>query len=162
MQADNQISSSTVASFGGTTSEARLLLLGHSQTLAGISDASGFGVIENSQDQTGVANAMLTVNNSTDYSFNGALRNTATGGGHSRWSKSGPACPDSCRPNISYTGGTTITGGRLILQDTSNAAFLGVNIVNNAALEFSTTAADVSFATTVSGAGRSPRRVPAR
>jgi autotransporter-associated beta strand protein len=154
---------SAVVSFSGASVESRLILLGHSLTLAGISDSSGFGVIENTQDQTGVSNVTVTVNNSTDYSFNGALRNTATGSGTLAFIKNGTGAQTLSGSNIAYTGGTTVSGGRLILQDTTNAAFLSAGITNNAALEFNATDADVLFSNRISGIGSltksGPRKV---
>ena len=55
-------------------------LYGNSQTLAGISDATGRGVIENSETESGVtASGTLTINNSADCSYNGYIRNYVSG-----------------------------------------------------------------------------------
>ena len=153
LQGNNQIPSSAAVSFSGAGAESRLILLGRSLTLAGISNADGSGVIENTQDQTGVSNVMLTVNNSADCSFNGALRNTATGSGTITLVKNGTGTLTLSGSNISYTGGTTLSGGKLVLEDTDNAAFLGKNITNLASLEFNASAVDINFSGYLLGSG---------
>jgi autotransporter-associated beta strand protein len=152
VQAAGQIASTANIAFGGASAEARLLLLGRSLTVAGISDSSGLGVIENTQDQT-ASNVTLVVNNSTNCSFNGTLRNTATGSGTLMLAKTGTGTLTLSGANIAHTGGTSVLGGRLVLQDTTNAAFLGTNIANNAAVEFNLNSADIAYAKTISGSG---------
>ena len=53
-------------------------LYGHSMTLAGL---SGYGVVENTESESGSANSTLTINNSVDCYFGGYLRNTNNGSG---------------------------------------------------------------------------------
>lgn len=111
LQNGNQIASSSAVSFSGS-SEVRLILLGHSTTLAGISNSDGMGVIENSQD-TSVAAAKLTVNNAADCVYNGALRNSVTGSGTLSLTKSGAGSLTLLGNNITYTGATTVSAGTL-------------------------------------------------
>lgn len=153
LQGYNQLSSSAVVSFSGTAAESRLILLGHPTTLAGISDPDGLGVIENTQDQTGIGNVNLTVANTADCSFSGAIRNTVTGTGVLVLTKNGTGTLQLTGANIAYTGGTTVNGGRLILQDTSNPAFLGSPITISSGLELNATTTDFTFSNRISGAG---------
>jgi fibronectin-binding autotransporter adhesin len=111
LQRSGQIASSSAVSFSGS-SEVRLILLGHSTTLAGISDSDGTAVIENSQDTT-VSAATLTVNNATDCFYNGALRNSLTGSGTLSFTKSGAGSLTLLGSQITYTGATTVSGGTL-------------------------------------------------
>ena len=75
--------------------------------MAGISDLYGTGVIENTQDETGVGNATLTVNNATDCAFGGILRNAWQGSGNLALVKEGPGTLTLVGPMSSaYTGGT--------------------------------------------------------
>ena len=85
----SQIPTSAVVSFSGA-SEARFILQGHSLTLAGISNSDGAGVIEDTQD-VAAANCTLTVSNSANYSFNGAIRNGNVGSNTLALTKSMPA-----------------------------------------------------------------------
>ncbi len=72
-------------------------MLGNDQTLAGIVDSAGRGVIENSEQESGVTNTgTLTINNSKDCAYSGYIRNGAfAAGGASTgplaWSKAVPA-----------------------------------------------------------------------
>ena len=55
-------------------------LMGFNQTVAGISDTTGRGVIEDTESEAGYAAATLTVSNTANNSFNGYLRNNNGGG----------------------------------------------------------------------------------
>ena len=76
VQGDNQIAPTSKWTWLGTGSWQEIKLLGHSQTVAGLSDATGSGVVENTWDETGYGAVTLTINNSADYSFNGVIRDT--------------------------------------------------------------------------------------
>ena len=103
-------------------------LLGNNQTLAGISDSTAAGVIENAEQETGVANlGTLTVNNAADCSYNGYIRNgdlaangASTGllalvkSGAGKLTLTGTRCSN-------YTGGLTVNAGTL---DYSGATYL--------------------------------------
>ena len=128
-------------------------LLGHNQTVTGISDTGGRGVIENTWNESGYGNCTLTVNNSANCTFNGYLRDTAYGSGTLALAKSGAGTLTLSGSNISYTGGTTISGGKLVLNDVSNTTFLGRNITNNATLEFNTYLTETNFSGVISGSG---------
>ena len=51
-------------------------LLGNQQTLAGISDGAGHGIIENAEQETGINNTgTLTINNTANCTYSGYIRN---------------------------------------------------------------------------------------
>ena len=79
LDASNQIATSSVISFNpGSTVNAQFNLNSHSQTVAGISDTTGNGVIANAI--SGVSgNGTLTVANSSNCSFNGSIGNYGSG-----------------------------------------------------------------------------------
>ena len=95
-------------------------LLGNNQTLAGISDSTAAGVIENAEQETGVANlGTLTINNAADCSYNGYIRNgdlAANGAstGLLALVKSGPGKLTLTGSHCgNYTGGLTVNAGTL-------------------------------------------------
>jgi fibronectin-binding autotransporter adhesin len=155
-QRDNQIAPTSTINWSGTGAWQELQLMGHSLTLAGISATpTAGGVIQGAWDDTGIsANSVLTVNNTVDCSYTGYMRDKALGSGtgHFQLVKSGPATLTLGGGNISYTGGTTINAGKLVLQDVTDGSFLASSIVNNATLELNNST-DATFNTPVSGSG---------
>ena len=135
LNASEQINPAATVSFGGGYWP-YLLLHGNNQTVAGIADTTGNGVIQNTYDQTDISGlSTLTVNNAVDNSFNGYLRNTSIGTGTFALVKTGAGTLTLSGGNIGYTGGTTINGGKLVLQNVTSTAFLGSSVVNNGTLE---------------------------
>jgi autotransporter-associated beta strand protein len=152
LNGSDQINPASVVSFGGGNWP-YLLLHGNNQTLAGISDSTGNGVIQNTYSQTDVTQtSTLTVNNAADYSFNGYMRDTSIGTGALALVKSGAGTLTLSGNNIGYTGGTTINGGKLVLQNVTNSTYLGSSVVNNGTLELSLSA-DLNYTAPVSGTG---------
>jgi autotransporter-associated beta strand protein len=150
---NNQTSSSSVVSFNGASGNQTLVLLGTCQTLGGISDATGRGVIENTETETSYPNtAVLTVDNGSNYSYNGTIRDTVSGGGKIALTKIGSGILTLSGGNIDYLGGTTIAGGKLVLQNTT--AMLDRDITNNAALELDFSN-DAVFSGVISGSNGS-------
>ena len=103
-------------------------LLGNNQTVAGINDITSNGVIENAEQETGIANlGTLTINNSSDCSYNGYIRNgdlAANGAstGLLALVKGGPGTLTLIGSHCgNYTGGLTVNAGTL---DYSGAAVL--------------------------------------
>ncbi|MBN2022979.1 MAG: autotransporter-associated beta strand repeat-containing protein [Pirellulales bacterium] len=153
----NQISPSAVVRFtSGSLYSSRLNLLGHSQTVAGISCADGRGVIQSTENESGISTkAVLTVNTADDHSFNGYLRDRYQGASTGKVAlvKTGPGVQTLSGAGIQYTGGTAVSGGKLVLQDTTNSSFLAATITNNATLEFDTSSSNVNFTGIIAGTG---------
>ena len=127
LNATGQIPTSAVMTFSPNSSAYGYFeLYGNSQTLAGISDTTGRGVIENTELETGLAaGSTLTLNNSADCSFNGYIRNYSSGStgllalvknGADKLTLSGVNCGG-------FSGGLTVTGGTL---DYSNGTLPGL------------------------------------
>ena len=109
---------------------------GYAKTVAAINGDSN-AVIEGLLDNTGLnADSTLTVNNATDCTFAGVIRNSAQGSGTGKVNlvKNGPGDLVLTNTNL-YTGSTTVSGGMLqvtgLLQSTS-----GVSVASGAALYF--------------------------
>ena len=68
--------------------------------------------------------------------------------------KSGTATQTLIGSNISYTGGTTISGGTLVLQDVTNTNFTSCAVTNNATLELDPVNSSFSFNGAISGTER--------
>ena len=148
LQGQNQIAPSTVLNFLGTYTQndgtrGDFRMLGYSATVAGISDSGGRGLIENVSS----TDSVLTVNTATDYSFQGFMQNGSSG--KLCLIKQGSATQTLSGPYIQYTGATTISAGKLLLQDTSS---FQSPITNNAALEVNATSGS-TLSAAISGPG---------
>ena len=166
----NQIADTSRLWFDGASGRnAYLRMFGTAETVGGIFDSTGQGVIENTESENTIAaSSILTVNtaNPADNSlFNGFFRNQA--GGDSTGTiglvKSGAGKLTLQGGNINYgptaaannstdplaNNGTTVSGGTLALVNTTN---FGSNVLNNSTVEFGT-AGDWTFNRSVSGSG---------
>lgn len=88
------------------------------ETIAGVSDFTGQGVIENTQDEADFNfNSVLTLNSSQNFSFNGIIRNKNSGAsaGTIGITKAGSGTQTLAGNSIFYSGPTTVTGGTLRL-----------------------------------------------
>ena len=154
----NQINPAGVLNFNGTGGTAHFVVYGTNQTVAGISCTTGGGLacIENVHAESCVStNGVLTVNNTSNYTYNAYLRDRYADNSTSllAFVKAGTGTQTLSGANIYYTGGTTVSGGRLVLQNTTNSTFLTKNVTNNATLEFANTTAHVNYSGVVSGSG---------
>jgi autotransporter-associated beta strand protein len=155
LNGSNQIAPTSIVTFGGGNWP-YLSLHGNSQTLGGISDVTGNGVIENTFDETDVTQkSTLTVNCAGDFSFNGYLRDTKTGTGKLGLTKDGSGMLTLSGGNIIYSGGTIVSAGNLVLRDITNAAFLGsgVSVMGTGILELSAANTDINFTGSITGTG---------
>ncbi len=65
LQGDNQIAPTSLWTFNGTGAWQEVKLLGHNQTVAGLVNASGQGVVENTWNESGYGAVTLTIDNSS-------------------------------------------------------------------------------------------------
>ncbi|MBN2580105.1 MAG: autotransporter-associated beta strand repeat-containing protein, partial [Pirellulales bacterium] len=135
---DEQIGDAAVLSFSNSGNYARFYMNYFTETVAGISCSDGRGMIQYGD---------LIVNSGNDYFYNGYLRYATS------FEKRGSGTQTLSGSHIYYTGGTTVTGGKLILQDTTHSTFRSTSITNNATLEFDTATADVAFSGSIGGSG---------
>lgn len=122
--ADNQFAPGAVMySYGSVTDYFRFELMGTTQTLAGIVDNTGRGVIQHREQVTTVPAvgplSTLILNGSGTYVFNGHLRDN---GGKLSLAMNGTGTQTLSGANITYTGTTTVNGGELIC---TNGAYTG-------------------------------------
>ena len=80
------------------------------------------------------------------------MRNSSGGSGSLALVKNGATTLTLAGSNITYTGGTTINGGKLVLQNVTDSNFLAASIANNGTLELNNSG-DVTFNTPVTGTG---------
>ena len=113
-------------------------------------------MVENTWNESGYGAATLTINTSgtNAFSFNGVLRDTWAGScGALSLVKTGTGTQTLWLGNISYTGGTTISGGKLVLQDVTNTGFTSCPVTDNATLELDPVNSSFSFNGAISGSG---------
>ena len=124
--ASNQIATSSVMTFTPTTKGYAVFeLMGNQQTLAGISDATFHGIIENTQAETWAGDGTLTINNAANCSFNGIMRDHPTadmGSGKLNLVKTGAGTLTLAGNAITYSGVTTVNGGTLQYGDGQTVA----------------------------------------
>ena len=155
VQQSNQIASTSKWSWCGTGAWQEIKLFGHSQTVAGLCDATGQGVVENTWGESNYAALTFTINNSTDCSFNGTLRDTCSGTNVGAVSiiKTGTGSQTLAGGNIVYTGSTTISQGTLVLQDITDASLSARNVSDSGTLGLSAVNSTCSFSGVISGTG---------
>ncbi|OYW31548.1 MAG: hypothetical protein B7Z47_00750 [Chthoniobacter sp. 12-60-6] len=134
--ANEQIVDTASITFRGASGEnAYFKLSGFTETVAGISDATREGVIENLEStEAGItADGKLIVNSSSDFSYGGYLRNRGSGTNPTlvAFEKQGTGTQTLFGDRISYSGTTTISGGTLYLQ---GVTAWNSDIVNNSVL----------------------------
>ena len=122
---NDQIDTTAVLAFNGAGSKwSYFKLMGNNQTLAGITDSSGGGVIEVVESETGSGNSTLTlnVNDPNGLSYNGYMRDRAggTNTGVLNIVKNGTGTQIIAGTQITYSGSTAVHNGRLVLNNTLN------------------------------------------
>lgn len=145
---------------GGAGNSAKLEMNGYLETIAGIqSNASQATVIQNTEGggAAGPNNpAILTINNTVDYVYDGYIRNG--GGGSIGLTKTGTGLftlrSGAGAGNITHTGATTISDGRLLLDNLSNySSAITITSAIADALTINQTSQTLTLGTVVSGTG---------
>jgi len=153
--ASEQIVDTATLTLRGTDGEqAYFKLMGFTETVAGISDTTTEGVIENLESsEAGITtNGNLIVNSASDFSYNGFMRNRGSGTNTTllTFEKQGTGTQTLSSSQITYTGATTVTGGTLRLLNTT--AFAS-DITNNASVILEQTSASWTLARAITGTG---------
>ena len=156
VQQNNQIAPTAKLNWIGTGAYQEFKLLGHNVTVAGLCSGIGGGsVIEDTWNDSGYGPATLTVNNSTDCSFNGLMRDTWSGSGTIALIKTGTGTQTLIGGSIIYSGGTTVSQGKLVLRDVTDTGFdaRAVSVANGATLELDAVNSAFAFKGAISGGG---------
>jgi fibronectin-binding autotransporter adhesin len=106
-------------------------LLGTNQSVLGLVNSGGGGVIENTENHAGFGASTITLTGSGTYSFNGIMRNTASGSGTIALVMNGTGTQTLSGAGINYTGPTTVNAGVLDLRNTT--AYTSATMVNGGA-----------------------------
>ncbi len=154
MAANEQFGSGVVMTFVNPFgSFPRFDLQGTTQTLAGVNDATGAGVIQNEKFNGGGTSgqATLTLNGAGTYSFNGYMRDRDQGPGVYLLNivKSGGGTQTLSGGNITYTGTTTVNTGTLVLNGVGSLP--GAATVNGGSLALQNI--NYTSATTINAGG---------
>jgi len=130
MSASGQFGSNVLMNFQNPNGAwARFDLMGTNQALAGITTptlaASQHGAVIQNRELSGTANrgtSTLTLTGSGNYQYNGYVRDADSGvnaANQLALTKSGSGTQTLSGNQINYTGATTLSGGTLVLQDTT-------------------------------------------
>ncbi len=124
--ASDQIADTAVVTFSSSSGNfAYLNLMGYNETVGGINDSTGYGIIQVQDTSTVNSSSTLTVNNTANCSYNGIIRDKYAGAGTGTLVlvKDGAGKLTLGVSNISsgtpYTGGTTVKAGILSISDNS-------------------------------------------
>ncbi|MFN7560831.1 MAG: autotransporter-associated beta strand repeat-containing protein [Prosthecobacter sp.] len=150
---DQIVDTATLSFVGANGAFSYFKLLGFNETVAGISDTSGAGVIENRETETVSASGTLTLNSSADFSYNGFFRDVNTGAADTNkliLVKQGTGNQTLSGANIRHSGTTTISAGALTLTDVTNWQSA---ITNNATLNINQTTGSRNHTQVISGSG---------
>ncbi len=123
LASSHQIVDSSVVSMGGGSGTGYFVLAGFNETIGGLSaaDSASNLVVQNNQTSGPVA-SLLTIDNSTTYSFGGRMRDIGSGADATSklgLTKNGVGMQTLQGANIIYTGATTINAGTLQLSGAS-------------------------------------------
>ena len=120
---NNQIADSAVLVFDGgvegtntTVLSPVLRLAGKAETVAGLNSLTGNGIVENGSNTT---TSVLTLSGSGSYAFGGLIWNGS--GGTQALVKAGTGTQVLAGAST-YTGGTTVNGGKLLVHNTAGSA----------------------------------------
>jgi autotransporter-associated beta strand protein len=148
LQANNALGTGPLTIGNATTTFARLALNGYNQTVSSLSSGSvGTRVIE-ANGIGGGALSTLTVDQATDTTYSGFLRNNNTTSGQLALVKTGSGTLTFDGVDKSYTGGTTVNGGTLLLDNTNLSGNASVNVGLSGTLAGNGT---ITGATTIAG-----------
>jgi autotransporter-associated beta strand protein len=124
--ANEQIVDTSVITFNTTANHGRFMLLGQTETIAGLQTTSGRGVVENTDandtaNNYGPATLILSPTAGNTYSFNGYMRNYFTGGASNTLAlvKNGDGTQVLVGVNIGNIAAATVNAGVLVLTNTT-------------------------------------------
>ncbi len=135
----NQFGPATALAFQNGSQNAKFQLHGNNQTIHGLTMSGTAPIIQNTEAETGIGDATLTLNLATNATWSGYLRSAAGGSGNLAIAKLGAGVLTLSGANITYGGATTVNGGTLQF---ANTGALNTPIANHAVVEINATSGD--------------------
>ena len=137
--ASNQMPAGVVLNFGNAHLNTKFQLNGFNQTVAGFQNTRNALPIIQNFETAGAGTSVLTVDNASDTSFSGLIRNQTgtlalTKAGAGTFTLSGNGMFGTA--NIAYTGATLVTAGKLIFSDSTSTITSPITISGTGSLEF--------------------------
>ncbi len=128
LSASDQIADTSIVTFTASDAQnwAYLDMMGYNETVGGINDSTGYGIIQVQDTSTVNSNSTLTVNNTANCTYNGAIRDKFSGAGTGTLAlvKDGAGkltlgVSNVTNGGVPYSGGTTVKAGILSISDNS-------------------------------------------
>lgn len=149
LQANNALGTGPLTIGNATTTAARLALNGYNQTVSELSSGTVGTLVIEANGNAGGALSALTVNQTTSTTYSGFLRDQNLTLGQLALVKSGNGTLTLAGVAKSYSGGTTVNAGTLLLDNTSLSSAVGaVNVGVGGTLAGNGT---IAAATTIAG-----------
>lgn len=134
MEQPNQFGPNSELLFNSSGAHNEFALYGHDQTIASLASTSEFAVVQNSHGGFGAASASstLTVDQSTDTTYSGIIRNNIGNDVHTLSLVKTNVGTLKLATNTAHTGGTTVDGGVLEIagSNSGNGNLRGTVTVN--------------------------------
>lgn len=147
MDAANQFGPNAGLRFNSTGGHNEFALYGHDQTVASLASTNQFAVVQNSHGAFGTASASstLTVNQTTDTTYTGIIRDNTGNDAFTLALVKAGAGKLTLATNTAHTGGTTVDGGVLEIAGSNGGnGFLRGTVTVNSGGELRYTGGDGS------------------
>ncbi len=159
--APDQIGDDSVLTFqaGGAGNSAFFRINGNNETVRGITTSVANAAVIENNSAVAASTATLTVNTAgADYTYDGIIRNASAGTSLMAITKAGAGTLTLKNTALvaptNYTGATTVTGGKLVLENLATfASPLTLSSADADAVTFAQNSVDLTYAAVITGTG---------